>query len=207
MSLDGHLLEIERKLKTEASAQEIQDFLRELMALHKEYPSHIQLLRDIGSCYLLLKDYESAERYLRWALDIDPQDIGNYSGLLVLYYRQNNEQKARSVYDLIKKNTPSNLSFLYGFGIELFLNKEVYSAKNLFEALFEIDHSPEVYHNLAVCCLAAHEKKRASQLVHEGLNKYPNNLQLNKFYQKFFNNLHVDYIICPRGEGIDVIPL
>ena len=102
----------------------------------KEDPKSFVPKANLATAYLALNNYNSAERFYREAIEIDPTEFSNYAKLSELYwYKLKDEERARGTYleGIIRTN--NNMSLLKAYASFLERTNRPYEAYLYWQAI------------------------------------------------------------------------
>ena len=117
----------------------------------KKSPDHPQLLNNAGILAAAIGDTNSAERYYRAILRINPNDSGTYCNLGNLLKDQQRFDEAEKSYRKALKINPDNANALFGLGVILKNQERYREAENAFQSALKCNPNNAMAHyNLAM---------------------------------------------------------
>ncbi len=142
----------------------------------------------IGKGRLLLKNGHDFDAYNSFSRAIEIDSISTtaryYRGMMALY--GGNKEIAETDFEVLRRISPKSIDTAIALGTLYSLTGRERDAIPYLKTLIEHEPSPEYYASLAGCYLELEELSSASEVIHDGMNLYPNDPELY-YYRAWLN--------------------
>jgi tetratricopeptide (TPR) repeat protein len=173
--------EIITKILEIVNDEKIQDPTKELLSLEKKFSNDVAIKQAIGQSFLRQGDNKGALKYMKEALEIEPNNYAVHFNLGKLYQKFKKFDEAIIFY---KKSVSLNIKFKQGFNIlgDIYFNKKDFkTAIDYYKNSFDIDKSKDnvfAILRLGQCLLCEYSLKNEKSLLKDA-----------KAYYEFANKL------------------
>jgi len=136
-------------VRPQLSAQERGDIFmarkmyREALEIYKQAPETAILMNKIGIAYHQLADLNSAEKYYRLAVKLDPKYTEAMNNMGTIYYSRQSYRRAIGQYKKVLRLKPESASTLANLGSAYFARKQYELASENYQKALAID--PNVF--------------------------------------------------------------
>jgi Flp pilus assembly protein TadD len=144
------------------------------------------------------KDPQAAEKYLRQAIDLEPDDISAYTMLGQMYVRQNRLDAAKHELEEVTRRRPENVSARTMIGIILDAQGKFEESQKIYEAILaSTSRAPVAANNLAYIYAERGDRlNEALSLAQRAKEQMPDSHEINDtlgwiYYKKDMANLAV----------------
>lgn len=155
------------------------------------------------------KDYPAAEKYLRQAIDLEPDDMTPYTMLGQMYVRQNRLDEARRELEAVTKRRPDNVAARTMIGIILEAQGKMDESRQVYEGIVSTtSRAPVAANNLAYIYAERGERlNEALTLAQTAKEQMPNSHEVNDtlgwvYYKKDMAQMAV----IPLESSVEVDP-
>jgi two-component system chemotaxis response regulator CheY len=115
--------------------KECVDILNKAIAAGLDHP---YVTERLGYCYFLEKDYQNAQKYLKEAVRLEPENVSFLNSLAICYRDAKNFDESISIYNRIIKKDPENYQILYNKALVLSYKSAIPEAAKLLRRVLQI---------------------------------------------------------------------
>ena len=138
----------------------------------------------LATSFMLQKDYQNAVKYLKLALEFDPEHLSILNSLATCYMNIQEYDNAKDVLERAYKIQPNDVLTVYNLGICNQVQEEYSIALEYFKKAYSIEPNASMLSSLAFCALKSNDAVLASTLYQNLVSAYPNNSDYRYSYME-----------------------
>ncbi|MBR2068450.1 MAG: tetratricopeptide repeat protein [Candidatus Gastranaerophilales bacterium] len=142
-----------------------------------------------ATSYMLKKDYENAIKYLKTALELEPEHMPIINSLATCYMNIQDYDCAQDILEKAYEKDSENPLTAYNLGICHQVKQEYKEALVYFQNAYRYDPSISMLSSLAFCALKSGDAMLASNLYQNLVAAYPNNVDYRYSYSEALEEL------------------
>lgn len=166
-----------------------------------------------STCYMLMKDYKKASKYLENALSLNPDNVSVLNSLATCYMNLNQPDKVLNCLEKAYEIDNDNSLTLYNLGMHYQSVQDFKKALEYLQKSYSLEPTITMLSGLANCALHAGEFQLAVTLYQNLIQAYPNNTAFRLSYIQALENINnydmalqnVKILLSTDEKNIDLI--